>query len=166
MSISIKLKAAPRPPGNFNGDDSVDAADYVAWRDGLGSKHAQADYDVWKSNFGNQRPRGIFGTRVSSVELSATNELQSFVAGGTKYTQGDLIQPTLAEFAGSTDTASGNIVVPTGTALPSAGRRGELLTNDFRVDTGIIGAAAGPATACAPLFATAREWTRSRPCRV
>jgi formylglycine-generating enzyme required for sulfatase activity len=37
--------------GDFNADGSIDAADYVVWRDGLGSTHTQADYDVWRANF-------------------------------------------------------------------------------------------------------------------
>ena len=46
-------------PGDYNGDGTVDAADYVLWRDG---GHLQndnttgnqpGDYDVWRANFGN-----------------------------------------------------------------------------------------------------------------
>jgi hypothetical protein len=53
-------------PGDFNGDLSVDAADYTVWRDNLGAPTDAAlmgagdgnpgvdvgDYDLWKSNFG------------------------------------------------------------------------------------------------------------------
>jgi hypothetical protein len=53
-------------PGDFNGDGSVDAADYTVWRDNLGAADEsslngngdgvngvdQADYDLWKSQFG------------------------------------------------------------------------------------------------------------------
>jgi uncharacterized membrane protein len=146
----VKLDQAtspPRPPGNFNGDGFVDAADYVAWRQGLGSTHAQADYEVWKSNFGKQRLRAVLGTTVSDVDISATNELQSFVAGGTRYTQADLIQPTLVEFAANSESTLGNIVVPAGTSVPAPGTRAALLTDDFRVDTGIVSPAVGPTAA-------------------
>jgi T5SS/PEP-CTERM-associated repeat protein len=44
--------AAPGLSGDFNGDGSVDAADYVVWRDGLGSSFSQSDYDIWRRNFG------------------------------------------------------------------------------------------------------------------
>lgn len=39
--------------GDFNGDGTVDAADYTVWRDG-GSPNAnsQADYDLWVANYG------------------------------------------------------------------------------------------------------------------
>lgn len=52
-------------PGDYNGDGSVDAADYTVWRDSLGSTTSlaadgsnngvidQADYGVWKTNFGS-----------------------------------------------------------------------------------------------------------------
>jgi hypothetical protein len=49
-------------PGDFNEDGTVDAADYVVWRDNLGSLVSLpnddtpgvtvADYDVWKAHFG------------------------------------------------------------------------------------------------------------------
>ena len=40
-------------PGDFNGDGSVDGADYVTWRMGLGTTYTQSDYDVWRSRFGS-----------------------------------------------------------------------------------------------------------------
>jgi hypothetical protein len=39
-------------PGDFNADGSVNAADYVVWRNGLGTAFTQADYDVWRAHFG------------------------------------------------------------------------------------------------------------------
>jgi hypothetical protein len=38
--------------GDFNTDGTVDAADYIAWRNGLGTTYSQADYDAWRANFG------------------------------------------------------------------------------------------------------------------
>ncbi len=39
--------------GDFNGDGTVDAADYTMWQDGLGDgTYTVADYDVWSGNFG------------------------------------------------------------------------------------------------------------------
>ena len=40
--------------GDFNYDGRVDAADYVIWRNGLGSNHVPAEYDTWRANFGKQ----------------------------------------------------------------------------------------------------------------
>jgi hypothetical protein len=40
-------------PGDFNGDGSVDAADYVVWRKGEeGGAIDQDDYNTWRMNFG------------------------------------------------------------------------------------------------------------------
>lgn len=38
--------------GDFNGDGSVDAADYTVWRDGLGTAYQTSDYDAWADNYG------------------------------------------------------------------------------------------------------------------
>jgi hypothetical protein len=70
--IKVDL-VVPQPqilPGDYNGDDSVDAADYVVWRKTLGQNVPQgtradgdgngsigpADYTVWRANFGSARP--------------------------------------------------------------------------------------------------------------
>ena len=59
-------------PGDFNGDGTGDAADYVVWSDnrGAGDESArggngngtggvdQADYLLWKNNFGNTSGSG------------------------------------------------------------------------------------------------------------
>jgi hypothetical protein len=39
-------------PGDYNKSGDVDAADYVVWREGLGTTYSQADYDVWQAHFG------------------------------------------------------------------------------------------------------------------
>jgi hypothetical protein len=36
----------------FNEDGAVDAADYIVWRNGLGTTNTQADYNTWRANFG------------------------------------------------------------------------------------------------------------------
>jgi WD40 repeat protein len=38
--------------GDFNADGTVDAADYIVWRNGLGTTYSQTDYDAWRANFG------------------------------------------------------------------------------------------------------------------
>jgi hypothetical protein len=66
-------------PGDYNGDDSVDAADYVVWRKTLGQSVSQGtaadgdgdgtigtpDYNVWRANFGVARAGG--GSDASAV---------------------------------------------------------------------------------------------------
>jgi hypothetical protein len=53
------LSIAPQPPpGDFNQDGTVDAADYVVWRKGLGITYTQADYDLWRAHFDETAPSG------------------------------------------------------------------------------------------------------------
>jgi probable HAF family extracellular repeat protein len=39
-------------PGDFNLDGTVDAADYVVWRKGLGITYTQDHFNEWRANFG------------------------------------------------------------------------------------------------------------------
>jgi hypothetical protein len=74
-------------PGDYNGDGTVDAADYTVWRDTLGSTTDlrangdntggsagvidQADYDVWKNHFGQTlSPGAASGAHNSSTVVS------------------------------------------------------------------------------------------------
>lgn len=47
-----KFVDLPGLAGDFNGDGSVDAADYVVWREGRFTTYTAASYDIWKANFG------------------------------------------------------------------------------------------------------------------
>jgi hypothetical protein len=40
------------PPGDFNRDLVVDAADYVVWRKNPGGSYTPDDYTIWRANFG------------------------------------------------------------------------------------------------------------------
>jgi hypothetical protein len=52
-SFHIEQPANPMQLGDFNGDDSVDAADYIVWRNIHGSTDSSsADYDLWRISFG------------------------------------------------------------------------------------------------------------------
>jgi hypothetical protein len=46
------IRLSPIVPGDFNHDNVVNSADYVVWRDGLGSTYSPADYGVWRAHFG------------------------------------------------------------------------------------------------------------------
>jgi hypothetical protein len=50
--------------GDFNTDGTVDAADYIVWRNGLGTTYTQADYDAWRANFGRSAagPAAVAGS--------------------------------------------------------------------------------------------------------
>ncbi|MEX2169161.1 MAG: PEP-CTERM sorting domain-containing protein [Pirellulales bacterium] len=69
-------------PGDYNQNERIDAADYAAWRDNVGSSNIlpndptpdvvdQSDYDFWKANFGNTAGEVFPGSqaRVDNVRL-------------------------------------------------------------------------------------------------
>lgn len=41
------------PDADYNGDGTVNAADYSVWRDGGSPDSTQAGYDLWRANFGS-----------------------------------------------------------------------------------------------------------------
>jgi pectate lyase len=45
-------------PGDFNADNKVDAADYVVWRNGVGTVYTPADYETWQAHFGQMAGSG------------------------------------------------------------------------------------------------------------
>jgi hypothetical protein len=61
-------------PGDFNQNGTVDAADYVVWRNGLGTTHTPADYDLWRAHFGQSAGIGAAGypSGASAELLSAS----------------------------------------------------------------------------------------------
>jgi hypothetical protein len=78
---ALGLQAEPN--GDFNGDGIVDAADYVVWRKTPGTP---ADYDVWKTTFGENVGGGSNAS--TAVPEPAAWLLASlglaFVAGGRR----------------------------------------------------------------------------------
>ena len=68
--LAITLSSMPPVTGDFNGNGIVDAADYVVWRNGLGTTYTQADYDVWRTHFGQTAGSGA--ALPSADPLSAT----------------------------------------------------------------------------------------------
>jgi hypothetical protein len=63
--------------GDYNGNGTVDAADYVVWQGGLGTTYAQADYDVWKSHFGNTAGGG---SQLAGAQSVVPEPAAAFVA--------------------------------------------------------------------------------------
>jgi hypothetical protein len=60
--------AAPLITGDYSHDGEVNAADYVVWRNGLGSTYVQDDYDAWRAHFGES----VTAARVASSHESST----------------------------------------------------------------------------------------------
>ncbi len=51
--ISVDIVGLPEPvPGDYNSNGTVDAADYVIWRKGLGATYTQEHYNIWRAHFG------------------------------------------------------------------------------------------------------------------
>ena len=65
--------AYPSLPSDYNHDGIVDAADYTVWRDGLGATYTEADYNIWKANFGNHSGAG------ASAKVAVPEPLSAFL---------------------------------------------------------------------------------------
>jgi hypothetical protein len=67
LFMGINSTARASRLGDFNADGTVNAADYVVWRNGLGTTYTQADYEVWRTHFGQT----VAGTIALSAALPA-----------------------------------------------------------------------------------------------
>jgi autotransporter-associated beta strand protein len=65
--LEVTTFIAPPLAGDFNEDGVVDGADYVVWRNGLDVTYAQADYDVWRTNFGRKVGSGASNNPAATV---------------------------------------------------------------------------------------------------
>jgi hypothetical protein len=72
------IPALPNLPGDYNGDGTVDAADYVVWRDTDGG---QAGYDTWRANFGNSIGPGTGSDALTTVPEPGTSALILILIG-------------------------------------------------------------------------------------
>jgi peptidyl-tRNA hydrolase len=71
-TTGVLAVVAPGVPGDYNGNGTVDAADYVVWRTNDGT---QTGYDTWRANFGRAASSGAGDTGSASASanpLSAT----------------------------------------------------------------------------------------------
>jgi hypothetical protein len=69
--------------GDYNGSGTVDAADYVVWRKGLGTVHTQSDYNAWRAHFGQTTGSGATaGAIVPVPEPAALLMLVSAMSAG------------------------------------------------------------------------------------
>jgi hypothetical protein len=74
------LSITPSPlAGDYNHNGVVDAADYVAWRHGLGTTYTQSDYDVWRANFGNTAASGS-GSQFAAGQAQVPEPTTIFLA--------------------------------------------------------------------------------------
>jgi hypothetical protein len=68
-------------PGDYNGDGSVDAADYVAWRKDPDAFGGPTGYDEWRSNFGQPGGGGSGTAAPGSVPEPAFFALLAVACG-------------------------------------------------------------------------------------
>ncbi len=85
--------AGPSLPGDYNGDHTVNAADYTVWRNSLGAEVAKyagadgdgsgqvdaGDYMTWRSYYGNSEPQGA----TQAVTIRAANAAVAVVEEGS-----------------------------------------------------------------------------------
>jgi hypothetical protein len=76
---SLMLTAVP--PGDYNGDGVVNAADYVVWRKNPGSFPADA-YDVWRAHFGQTAGSGSSAGANAAIPEPTTFILTMFAVVG------------------------------------------------------------------------------------
>jgi Glycosyl hydrolases family 18 len=69
----------PTDMGDFNTDGTVDAADYVVWRRGLGTSYTPAYYEAWRTNFGLTASTLGSATLAGGSAVPAVPEPQSWI---------------------------------------------------------------------------------------
>ena len=74
VGYDVTFGITPIPPGDYNKNGVVDAADYVLWRKGDLAADSngdtvvdQTDYDFWRARFGNPNPGAGAGLSSTSV---------------------------------------------------------------------------------------------------
>ncbi len=75
----------PALPGDFSGDGVVDAADYVVWREHLGTTLTQTDYDTWRAHFGESAAGAPFAVSSAVPEPTSWWLIAISVVGGLSW---------------------------------------------------------------------------------
>ena len=74
-------RIVPVLPGDFNGDGSVDAADYVVWRKNPNGIFTASDYAEWRAHFGHTSSSGAALRSVEPMSASVPEPAALAVAG-------------------------------------------------------------------------------------
>jgi hypothetical protein len=91
--VVANITAAQFLPGDYNQNGTVDAADYVLWRNGGPLQNdatpgvQPGDYDVWRANFGQTAGNGA-GADVNAPVPEPTSFLLMAVAAGWWFRRG------------------------------------------------------------------------------
>jgi hypothetical protein len=62
--FTIQRSAVPVLPGDFDGDNDVDGADFLKWQRGFGDTYDGNDLAAWEANYGNVAPPTATSTAV------------------------------------------------------------------------------------------------------
>jgi hypothetical protein len=77
--------------GDFNDNGTVDAADYVVWRKGLGTFYTQNDYNVWRAHFGQTASGGVSAGAIvaapepTTIMMLAVATITCWIASGRRH---------------------------------------------------------------------------------
>jgi T5SS/PEP-CTERM-associated repeat protein len=82
---SVVLTVLSALPGDYNGDGTVDAADYIVWRKNDGT---QQGYDTWHANFGETVGSGAEATDGTSRAAAPELSTDLFAVLGLAYLSG------------------------------------------------------------------------------
>ena len=91
QSVVLQVIEATTLPGDYNANGTVDAADYVVWRKGLGTIYVQTDYNVWHTHFGQSAGSGAAFNSVAAS--SAVPEPTALALVVLAYLAGPLVSP-------------------------------------------------------------------------
>jgi hypothetical protein len=78
--LAVVVDAAAGPPGDFNHNGVVDAADYVVWRKSVGTTYTPSDYEVWRSHFGQTAGSGA-GADFANADIPEPATLLMLISG-------------------------------------------------------------------------------------
>jgi uncharacterized protein YjbI with pentapeptide repeats len=84
----VTMLATSGLPGDFNSDGRVDAADYLAWRKGLGTTYSAATLNIWRASFGTKT--GLPGDFNNDGVVNASDYVVWRKGLGTTYASTDL----------------------------------------------------------------------------
>jgi hypothetical protein len=71
-SVELRVVEAMGPPGDYNGDGTVDAADYALWRSDPSSYGGGQGYTDWVNNFGQAAGGGSGSSANAAVPEPAS----------------------------------------------------------------------------------------------
>jgi hypothetical protein len=75
----VTLTAAPSLPADFNGNGTVDAADYIVWRKGISVAPTQENYNIWRTHFGQTSSSGTVASTNATIPEPTTLALLMLV---------------------------------------------------------------------------------------